>query len=415
MNVIVAKGKLPDRDASLSDIPHKFFKKTNLSLYQKSTQMKIAKQEGPYKSRQGATITPVPLWAVEFQTTRRKTADTYQILPIQERGQYVAKTPRWASKVTGTGVEKKKWRELTISGPCSLEYVFAVVTSAWLVPFGLAHRYLVYIPAEVNGKGKSATVTVRHDFATEGNGLDTWTLARKHSDSAIQNWTMHAQEEWSKNKTEKSSELITERLDYQSTLSGQRPNAFRVVHTRSRSFYAAVLDPKGSTALGLPFDSARIRIIEGGKTIETSNLPTAGVICDNLLHSVVVDSLSEAYWMMGLFNSETFNKLVMKQARGEPPGIYTIPVKVMEQLNLVFDSANSIHIEMAKTAKILEGKMHKTIRHYLADEKGIDIKAVDDTDQSQDVPSTISSALMRRLYAQEELDKLNGLANRMIK
>jgi hypothetical protein len=414
MKVIVASGKLPDRDASLSEIPHNFFKRTNLSLYQKSAQMKIAKQEGPYRSRQGATITPLPLWAIEFQTTRRKTGDTYQILPIEEHGQYLVKTPRWASIVTGTGVEKEKWREMTVSGPCSLEYVFAVATSAWLVPFGLAHRYLVYIPAEVSGKGKSATITVRHDFASEGNGLDTWTRARKQSDLAIQKWTIGAQKQWSKYKTEKSVGLITERLDYQSTLSGQRPNSFRVVHTRSRSFYAAVLDPKSSTALGLQFDSARIRIIEGGKTIKTGDLPIAGVICDNLLHSIVVDSQQEAYWMTGLFNSETFNRLVMKQARGEPPGIYTIPVKVLEQMNLVFDSDNSTHIELAKTAKILEGHMHETIRRYLADEKGIDIRAIDDTDQSQDVPSTISSALMRRLDARKELDKLNRLADRLL-
>jgi hypothetical protein len=414
MNVIIAKGELPDRDSDLSQIPRNFFKKTNLSVYRKSSHMKISRQVGPYKSRQGSSITPVPLWAVEFQTIRRKTEDAYQTLPEQEKGQYIVKTARWALAVTGTGVEKEKWRKLTVSGPCSFEHLFATVTSAWLVPFALAHRYLVYIPAEVKGKGKSATIMVRHDLASEDNGMDEWVRSRKQSDSAIKNWTINAQKEWSKNKTQKSSELVTERLDYQSTLSGQRPNAFRVVHTRSRSFYAAVLDPKGSTALGLTFDSAKIRIVEGGENIKVISLPTAGVICDNLLHSIEVDSEDEAYWMMGLFNSESFNKLVMKQARGEPPGIYTIPVKVMEHLGLVYDSANSINLELAKIAKILEVRMKKTIRNYIADEKGLDLNMIDDTDKSLEVPSTISSALMRRLDAQEELDKLNKLADKLL-
>ncbi len=164
-----------------------------------------------------------------------------------------------------------------------------------------------------------------------------------------------------------------------------------------------------------PFDSAAIRVIEGGKTIRTINLPIAGVICDNLLHSITVDSLPEAYWISGLFNSEEFNELVMKQARGEPPGIYTIPVKIMEERNLIFDSASSTHLEISRLAKVLEGRMQKTIRHYLVSEKGLDIETVDDTAQDQEVPSTISSALMRRLNADEELDKLNSLVHKLLR
>lgn len=415
MNVIVAHGTLPDRDANLSDVPRDFFKKTKLSVYQLSTEMKSARQEGQYRSRQGPTITPIPLWAIEFQTTRRKVGDTFQILPSQEGGQYVTKTARWASSVVGTGAEKKKWRKMAISGPCSLDHVFATVTSAWLVPFALAHRYLIHVPGEINGKGASATISVRHDFASTEDGLDAWTTTRRPSDSGIRNWTVNAQHEWTKKRTERSTPLVTQWLDYRGKLSSQRPNAFRVVHTRSRSFYAAVLDPRGSTALGLPFNKARMHITEGGKTVRTNNLPIAGVICDNLLHSVVVESKAEAYWMSGLFNSKNFNEKVMKQARGEPPGIYTIPIKVMEEFGIVFSSNDSTHIELAKTAEGLEGRMRKVIRRYLSEEKSLDIAAVDDTDQSPDVPSTISSALMRRLDAQDELDKLNRLADKALK
>jgi len=415
MKVIVASGRLPDRDASLSEIPRGFFKEVDLSVYQKSTEMKIAKQEGIYKSRQGPTITPIPFWAVEFQTIRRKTGDTYQILPVQKDGQYLVATARWASEVTGTGVEKKKWRHMTFAGPCSPNYLFAVATSAWLVPFALAHRYLVYLPAEVSGTGKSADIRVRHDFTTKSDGLDAWTMTRKGSDTSIQEWTSKAQDAWTKTRTDRSTPLVTNWLDYIGKLSSQRPNAFRVVHTRSRSFYAAVLDPASSTALGLPYNSARIRVVEGGKTIKTIDIPIAGVICDNLLHSIVVDSQIEAYWMMGLFNSETFNRLVMKEAKGEPPGIYTIPVKVMQELELVFNSKNPNFIELAKTAKMLEERMRKALRTYLSEQKGVDIQSVDDSDQSQEIPSTISSALMRRLDAEDELERLNLLADKIIR
>ena len=104
----------------------------------------------------------------------------------------------------------------------------------------------------------------------------------------------------------------------------------------------------------------------------------------------------------------------MKQAKGEPPGIYTIPVKIMRELDLIFDDKDPEDTQLAETAKMLEERMKATLRSYLSDKKHIDIHSIDDSDLSQDVPSTISSALMRRLNATSELDKLNGLADKII-
>jgi hypothetical protein len=59
--------------------------------------------------------------------------------------------------------------------------------------------------------------------------------------------------------------------------------------------------------------------------------------------------------------------------------------------------------------------MKKTLVNYLSDEKEIRPDFVDDTDQSEDVPSTISSALMNRLDDQDSLDELNEVAKRILK
>lgn len=312
MKVVVLKGVLSSRDAELEEIPKEFFKEAKLSSYQKSAHLKVARQEGAYRSRQGATITPAPLWSVEFQTIRRKGGTGYQILPMKEDELYVIKTARWASEVVGTGTEKEKWRGLSISDKCSLDCIFAVATSAWLVPFAIAHRYLVHIPAEIKGTGRAAKLSVRHDFAQYKNtSLQKWLNQETETSLiAIKNWTAQAQKAWKESKTDKSPKLVTERLDYQGTLSSQMPRAYRVVHTRSRSFYAAVLNPRAKTVTGLPFDSAKLQTTEGGGTIKTLYVPIGGVICDNLLHSIVVDSKEEAYWMMGLFNSQAFGSLV---------------------------------------------------------------------------------------------------------
>lgn len=408
----MAHGTLPDRDASLSDVPRGFFKVVDFSVYRHSTKMKMMKQVGQYRSRQGPTITPIPLWAVEFQTVRRKAGDTFQILPSQEGGKYIVTTPKWALEVVGTGVEKEKWRQMKMTGPCSLSHIFATVTSAWLVPFALAHRYLVHIPAELKGKGKSASLEVRHDYTAKVKGLDAWS-GSEATDTSIMEWTRNAQQRWAGSKTDRSVSLVTERLDYHKGLSSENPKAYRVVHTRSRSFYAAVLDPSGSTALDLPFDQAKLYTYESDKIVRTKYLPITGVVADNLLHSITVDSKEEAYWMSGLFNSKKFNARVMKEAKGEPPGIYTLPVKVMEQQGLAFDPDDSNHIELAKVAQTLEERMRVTIVKYLGGEKDLDIRRLDDSDQSPEVPSTISSALMRRLDAEDDLGTLNEVAEAM--
>jgi len=417
MKVTVLKGVLPTRDAELSDIPQKFYTQVDLSVYQKSVNLKVAKQEGHYRSNQGATITPIPLWAIEFNTYRRKIGGKYQTIPARDEGKYLAKTARWAKDVSGTGVEKEKWRGIEIAGRISLTNIFTVVTSAWLVPFALAHRYVVHIPAEIKGKGKQAVISVRHDLADYRTGrLKGWMEPKDDLDeTAIADWTRTAQKIWDKTKTDKSSDLVTDRLDYQKTLSNQKPKSIRVVHTRSRTFYAAVLNPKGTTALGLPYDAVKLQTIEGGEIIDETYLPAGGVICDNLLHSIAVDSEEEAYWMMGLFNSPIFNKIVMDKALGEPPGIYTLPVKMMDHFGIEFDASDENHIKLADVAKSLEKRMKKTLVNYLSDEKEIRPDFVDDTDQSEDVPSTISSALMNRLDDQDSLDELNEVAKRILK
>jgi hypothetical protein len=415
MEVTVIKGILPDRDVELNELPQELISQSDLSIYQKSASLKVSKQKVTYQSRQGSSITPIPLWAVEFKTVRRKSATGYQILPKTVDEMYVLNTARWATNVTGTGTEKQKWRGLSLTNKCSISSVFAVVTSSWLVPFAIAHRYLVYIPVELDGDGPHAKLVVRHDFAQgKDASLEGWLERERTSEQAIKHWTMQAQRVWIERKTERSPELVTKRLDYHGTLSTQEPKAYRVVHTRSRSFYSAVLDPIAQTGTGLPFNSIKLQTIDGEEIIKSTYLPINGVICDNLLHSIVVNSKEEAYWLTGLFNSQAFGNLVMKEARGEPPGIYSLPVKILESLKLKYAPENDIHLKLAALSMDLESKMYETIQAYFASEKNINLLLVDDTDRSPEIPSTISSALMRRLNASEQLHELEDIANEII-
>jgi hypothetical protein len=329
---------------------------------------------------------------------------------------YRGQTARWAVEVAGTGKEKQKWRGLILHGGLSFRHCFGVVSSAWLVPFALAHRYVAHLPAEVRAGKEAGRLKVRQDLATAGQvSLDRFSDSRRDpEDDTIRAWTMQAQRAWAAESTDRSAELVTGRLDHMKLLSAQKPKSLRVVHTRSRTFYAAVLDPSSNTALGLPFCEASAVVSQDGTTLSRLRIPMAGVVCDNLLHYIEVRSRGEAYWMSGIFNSPVFERRVMKQARGEPPGIYTIPQKVLSELKLVFDSTNKDHIRVAQLAATLERKMGQSIRDYLGTEKGVPLPMVDDTDRGPDIPVTISSALLARLDAKAELSELNGLVGSLV-
>lgn len=417
MKINAIKGALPSRDVELSEVPEEFFQEVDLSAYLDSAKLKVASQIGAYQSNQGATITPLPCWAVEFETFRRKTPLGIQYRPKKERGLYVIKTSRWASKVIGTGREKEKWRGVSLKGKCSPNHLFAVASSRWLVPFALAHRYIVYLPVESIGEGQQTRIRVQHGYSRyKETPFDSWMDRQLDEETkSIKLWTTQAQRKWNELKTERSPDLITSYLDYRNKLSKQKPKAIRVIHTRSRSFYAAVLNPMAESPLGIPFHSALVKTREGEHILSSSTLPLGGIVCDNKLHYIDVASEAEAYWMVGLFNSRAFREMVMKEARGEPPGIYSLPAKILNRLGLKFDSSDYSHLSMAKVAAELEDQMRKTIRRYIEEEKGIELKFIDDTDQGTEVPPTISSAYTRRLDAEELLNELESLAEIIMK
>lgn len=111
MKVVKVTGILPKRDAYLSEIPKDFFKDISLRKYEHSTSMKVHKQEGYYRSIQGASITPAPFWTIEFCTSVRKIGEDVCSIPITENNLYKVRTARWASDVIGGGTEKKNGEE----------------------------------------------------------------------------------------------------------------------------------------------------------------------------------------------------------------------------------------------------------------------------------------------------------------
>ena len=419
MNVIKIHATLPNRDASLLDLAHGRFENIPLLRYIHHGQSQSDSVAGHYASLQGPTITPQPFWCVEFTTISREVSGKKHIQPKTEDQNYIVATARWAN-VEGTGSTKQKWRGLKISGPLSIKNLYGVVTSSWLVPFCIAYRFLVHIPFKLKSSKETSGLT---PVASENKTLDSFIYQEEQEGSqGIKKWTKLAQNMWKDHKTEKSSHSVLDYLDYHGKMVNQIPNTIRVVHTRSRKLYAAILDPSSETALGFNLSKARIGIRIDEKLINQKQLKLQGCIIDNMLHYIPVKSIKEAYWLVGLLNAKSINDKIMKLAGGERgqeyvPSIYSLPAKFLNERGIVFNIKNEVHNEISHIAKQLESDMGDIIRKYMMENKNIDMNSLDDTDASPEIPSTIETPYTARLNEKfpDKVDKLNSLVDKMLK
>lgn len=426
-NVKVLSAVLSSRDASFEElcdgdgdgVSDEYVTEIPLEQYVESARLKGRVQDGTYESIQGVNMTPLPCWAVSFQTSRRRVGGSYQTVPRREDGMYKIATSSRGSELQGPGQAKDRWRGTVFEGPCSPEHLYTVVTSTYLVPFAIGHRYVAHLPAsieETESKKRNVSLNILHEYAnTEDQSLSSFNNASIDEDTeAIKSWTQQAQTAWQQNKTGNSPDLVTERLNDYNKLAKQQPRRYRVVHTRSRKLYAAVLDPHESTALGLPFGGAEIHSRVNGTVSNTDKITSQGIICDNKLHYINTDSEGEAYWLMGVINSTPFEEKVMEHASGDPPNIYSLPAKKLNDIGLVFDANDERHVEIIDLATELKNEMEKTIKDYISNEKGIDIDAIDDSEAGPEVPKMITTPYTNRFNQDQKLEELDDKVAELI-
>ena len=417
MKVKIINKKLSSRDADISEIAETDIVEKPLSYYTDRIENTLNRQKGNYLSIQGATITPIPYWCIEFETIEKKFQGDLINQPNKKDGRFIARTAREATGVKGTGQQKEKWRHSIIQGPVSEDSLFSVVSSSWLAPFTITNRYLVFIPAILSSEGK---LVLLKDVAREDK-MENWINPQTPSHPEIVKWVKEIQQKWYKNKTPKSFKLVTERLNYHHTLVNQKPKSIRLVYTRSRFLKAAVLNPQEKTAFGLPLNKVVLTMRRGIEIIKSLTIPLSGTIVDNMLHYIEVKSVDEAYWLSGLFNSISFQNLVIEESGGKRgpeyvPSIYTIPAKILNRRNLIFDPTDPTHMKISDIAKLLEAEMSIVAKNYLNNEKKIPIDRIDDTIVSPMIPLSHAGVHIDRLKntRSQDIDKLNNLVKSLL-
>jgi hypothetical protein len=373
--------RMSDRDAPLSE----FLKGSTaeIVLSRRIAALKgLLVQSKDYASHQGATVTPRPFWVVEVRTAARRTAQgSEEVVPLIEEESVRVRSSKRATLVQGQGKRKQAWRGISLEGDAPPHFLFGLLTSRYVGCFSILHRDLCLLPATIGNGG----LTVINDHWA-AHPRQQRTLEKEGNDERmVRDWVRQAQARWKAGRQADQQELCTERLNYNGGLSSQPATAPRVVHTRSGSFYAALLRPSAQTSTGVPLNELRVRFRRDGTVVSTAERPLAGVVVDNLLHWIQVGSVQEGYWLVGVLNSEPFVSRLLKEVQNRD--YYSAPSRLLLSLGLKFDHTNPTCAAISDAAKLIESRKTVFDRELLSQELGKEaLQSVDDTDVSPAVP-----------------------------
>jgi hypothetical protein len=371
---------LPDRDASVVEFLKGKREEISLPDRIKALRAQLV-QSKTYASHQGSTVTPRPFWVVRVQTATRGVARRgEEVVPLVEGNAARVRSSERATRVQGQGKRKQAWRGTVLEGSVPVEFLFGLLTSKYVGNFSVLHRDLCVVPGAIKNGG----LEVFHHLASRSRSQRT--LSHEDpNESLLRSWVQSAQRRWQTGRQPDQQGLCTERLDYNGGLTSQPASSPRVVHTRSGNFYAALLRPDASTSTGLKLDRLDVKFIRNGKASPTPEKALGGVIVDNLLHWIEVKSAAEGYWLVGILNSAPFVEMLDHDVQGRD--YYSAPSRILERLELRYESSNPTHQSIADRARLIESKKTAYDRGLLLEELGTDLVArIDDSDASPEVP-----------------------------
>lgn len=335
-----------------------------------------------YVSKTGATVQPRPLWVVEAKASVRRAAGGVEdIVPLRREGEVEVRTSRAAVLVQGQGKRKEPWRGLVLEGPLCPDNLFGLITSRYVTNFSVVHRDICVVPASVSG----GHLEVLHALAKpSAAGVTLEEL--EPCKSLLRKWIQKAQRDWDDRKGDDKIDLCTERFDLWGGLGSQPPKAIRVVHTRSGDFRAALLNPSGVGATGLPFDKLVLKYRRGGRVLDTVSFPIPGLILDNLVHWIGVRSAQEGDWLVGILNSRSFVKRLWKEVYPKRD-VYAWPGRVLQKLGFVFNPTNKRDLQIAADARLIARSKLAFDRGYVRGEmESADYASIDDSQASARPP-----------------------------
>jgi SAM-dependent methyltransferase len=317
---MVVSGDLPEKNLRLKDAVESLVERS-VSLYLNTVRSRswlsdkkfeLAKGRSAYYDgfSQGATIVPRQFWFVD-------------IIP-SVRGWINPRRPYLRTSKRASVMAKRDYVGLVIEGNVEAEFLYGVLTSSELVPFGHLPPRLAVLPIEPQ------TTHYKILSADEAEERGLFGLAE---------WLRKCEEEWNKRRGLKAMKLsVYERLDYQKDLTTQNPSPkFRVIYPTSATYLvSSVIEPKQE-----PYTV----IIDG------TLISLKGLIIDTKLYYIVLDDVNEAYYLCSTLNSQIVDEFIKPlQARGQygPRDLHKKPLELPIPR---FNPSNPDHLALSELGK----------------------------------------------------------------
>ncbi len=342
----IISGNMPRKNITLKIAQkHLEFKKTQFQFYQLGQRSwldefeknmeniihELSKTKSKYYNEfhQGASIVPRSLFFVDITESQLGMDHTKPLV----------QTSRRAIKMA-----KPDYKDIKLHDNIESKFLYGVITSTEMVPFGFLKPCLVILP-----------ILNKDDQYQMINSLE----AKREGFSKLSKWFENCEKIWNEKRGEKAESMdIYKRINYHKLLETQDPNKkFKVLYPTSATYLiSCVVDVKDSEILTMRSDNFEFKL--------------QGIIIDTKCYHYETDNKDEAYYLCAILNSNIIDNIIKPMQSQGKWGPRDIHKKVLEIPIPKFNKLNSLHLKLSSKGKILSSKVLKILPEVLEKYEG---------------------------------------------
>jgi hypothetical protein len=246
------------------------------------------------------------------------------------------RTSRRAEKMAKRGYET-----LIVEGNVEANFLYGVLTSTELIPFGHLPLRVAVLPMEPGIK------SYRIVSAEE---------AERSGHLGLAEWLTKCEKEWETRRSAKAKKLnLCRRLDYQKDLTEQNPSTrFRVVYPMSATYLV-------SSVIDLQQENLTVKV-------DNISIPLKGLVMDYKVFYYDATSEEESYYLCAMLNSRIVDEIVKPMQSMGQFGPRDITKKPLELPIPKYNHSNPVHKELSdlgkKATEIVSQTLPKILEKY---------------------------------------------------
>ena len=333
----VIKGSLPKKNAKLHEALDSLsitqatlhLNKVGTRSWLSEEKFALSKERSPYYTgfSEGATIVPRSCWFVNIVPHPK-----FGVNPLR---------PYVKTSIRALKMAKRGYKDLAIEGNVEAPFLYSVLTSTELVPFGHLPPRIAVLPIEP----QVTNYRIVNSEEAERRGLH-----------GLAEWLGKSEKEWEARRGAKAQKLsLYERLNYQKDLTEQNPRKkFRVVYPMSATHLV-------SSVINLQQEDLTVKVND-------ISIPLKGLVMDYKVFYCDLASEDEAYYLCAILNSRVVDEIIKPMQSRGLFGPRDITKKPLELPIPKYNPSNPIHKKISelgkKAAKIISSQLPKIMDKY---------------------------------------------------